>query len=196
MDNNNKAKVAEAILNIISLIPSTNKKQTDNPEKMAEKLIFTASIKSAGVSAALAIPPGPIGFLTVLPDLILIWEIQAQLVSDIAGLYGRQHELTQEKMIYCLFRHTAAHALSRMFIETSSRILVRRASLKVLQNIANRIGVRISQKVIGGGVARFIPFAGPIGIGFYAYYDTANVGNNTIDFFKHEIIIEEAGESD
>ena len=45
------------------------------------------------------------GMLTVLPDLIAIWRIQAQMVSDIAGLYGKEVALTRAHMVYCLFRH-------------------------------------------------------------------------------------------
>lgn len=33
--------------------------------------------------------PGPLGLLTILPDMYAIWRVQAQLVADIAAVYGK-----------------------------------------------------------------------------------------------------------
>ena len=55
-------------------------------------------------------PPGAIGWLTVVPELITVWKLQAQMVADIAGIHGSNSELSRVQMLYCLFRHTAAQA--------------------------------------------------------------------------------------
>ena len=60
---------------------------------------------------SLALPPGPLGYVTILPDLVGIWRIQAQMVADMAGVYGQQAFLSREQMLYCLFRHAAAQAM-------------------------------------------------------------------------------------
>jgi len=44
------------------------------------------------------------GHADVLRISVAIWRIQAQLVSDIAGLYGKDLQLTRSHMVYCLFR--------------------------------------------------------------------------------------------
>ena len=90
-------------------------------------------------------------------------------------------------------RHSAAHAFRKIVIEeVGGRILVRRTSLRILQNIVKKIIPRITQKVIGKAISRFMPFVGSIGIGFYAYYDTIHVGKNSIELFKMDIIIDDA----
>jgi hypothetical protein len=49
--------------------------------------------------------PGQLGLLTVLPDLVAMWRIQSQLVSDIAAVYGKTANLGREHMLWCLFKH-------------------------------------------------------------------------------------------
>ncbi len=72
----------------------------------------------AVLSGSLALPPGPFGMLTVLPDLYLIWKTQRQMVADIFALYGRTAELTRMHMLYCLFRHAASQVLRDVAVRT------------------------------------------------------------------------------
>ena len=58
--------------------------------RAAEKIVREAAQKAAFLSGSLALPPGPIGMLTVLPDLYLIWKVQRQMVADIFALHGRE----------------------------------------------------------------------------------------------------------
>ena len=44
-------------------------------------------------------PPGPLGWLTIAPELLAVWKIQAQMVSDLAGVYGKAATLTREHMV-------------------------------------------------------------------------------------------------
>jgi hypothetical protein len=37
----------------------------------------------------MALPPGPLGLATVIPDLLAIWKLQQQLVADIAAVFGK-----------------------------------------------------------------------------------------------------------
>jgi hypothetical protein len=57
--------------------------------------------------------------------------------------------------------------------------------------VLRRIGVRITQRLAGGAIARWLPIVGALGVGAYAYYDTGQVAETTIDLFRHEIEVEE-----
>ena len=83
--------------------------------------------RAAALSGTLALPPGILGMLTVLPDLVAIWRIQAQLVADIAGLYGRNMQLTRTHMLYCLFRHATSHVARDVAVRAGQRLVVQRA---------------------------------------------------------------------
>src|SRR5215475_4069711 len=90
---------------LLAEIPETQEIESRTPEERAREIARNAAIKAAMLSGGLALPPGPLGLLTILPDLYAIWKIQAQMVADIAGAYGKKGYLNREQMLYCLFRH-------------------------------------------------------------------------------------------
>jgi hypothetical protein len=60
----------------------------------------------------------------------------------------------------------------------------------LIRTITRRIGARLAQKAAGRGVARWIPVVGAVGMGAYAYYDTAQVAATAIDLFEGVIEVE------
>ena len=176
--------LATAALDIAGRIPASEQAASPEPLQAAQALTRAAANKAAMTSGTLALAPGPFGILTVLPDLLAVWRIQSQLVSDIAAVYGQSASLSKEHMLYCLFKHSAAQAVRDLAVRAGDRWLVRKASGVVVQNIARRIGVRLSQKVLGNGAARFFPLLGAVGVGGYAYYDTTKVAASAIALFE------------
>jgi hypothetical protein len=176
--------LATAALDIAGRIPASDQLASSEPLLAAQALTRTAANKAAMTSGSLALAPGPFGLLTVLPDLLVVWRIQSQLVSDIAAVYGQTASLSKEHMLYCLFKHSAAQAVRDLAVRAGDRWLVRMASGALVQNIAKRIGVRLSQKVLGNGAARFFPLIGAVGVGGYAYYDTTKVAASAIALFE------------
>jgi hypothetical protein len=88
----------------------------------------------------------------------------------------------------------AAQAVRELIVRVGERFLVRHVSVNVLKAIARKIGIRITHGAIGRGVSRWLPVAGALGVGAYAYYDTGRVAQTTIDLFKHKIEIEPAAD--
>jgi hypothetical protein len=188
--------LTKAVLDLISTVPTTNEPRADDPGARCRSIANTAAAKAAVVSGGLSLPPGPLGMLTILPDLITIWKIQSQMVADIAGAFGKKVMLTREQMLYCLFKHAASQAVRDLVIRVGERVIVRRPTFLILQNILRKIGIGITQRVAGKTLGRWLPVIGAIGIGAYAYYDTAQVGLTTIKLFKEEIEVEpEKGEN-
>jgi len=186
-DDGAGSKIAEAILHFIGRIPSTDELKSDNPLDRARAIATSAATEAAITAGSLALPPGPFGWVTILPELIAIWKIQAQVVADIAGAFGKEAFLTREQVLFCLFRHTAAQAVRDLVVRVGQRVLVRRVSLRTAQAIAKKIGVRITQRAIGKGLSRWLFVVGALGVAGYAYYDTAQVAQTAIELFQQEI---------
>ncbi len=183
-------RVSRAIVRFVARVPVTAEspighQQAITPEARARALSHSAAMKTALAAGGLALPPGPLGWLTILPELTAVWKIQAQLVSDIAGLYGASATLTREHMLYCLFRHTAAQAFRDLAVRAGERILVRRLSSGALQSVARSVGIGITQRTIGKGITRFVPLVGAAGVGAYAYFDTRQVARTAIELFAN-----------
>src|SRR2546425_2918699 len=179
-------RTRDALLELISRVPESSEDRAVDAAMRARELTTAAALKAATISGSLALPPGPLGLVTVLPDLYAVWRVQARLVSDIAAVYG-QAFLSQESMAWCLFRHAAAQAVRDVVTRIGERVVVNRTSLRALETILTRLGVVTTQRLLEKGAARFIPMVGALGVAAYAYYDTGQVGHTAIDLFGREI---------
>ena len=180
-------RTRNALLELISRVPASSEDRVVDAATRARTLTTTAALKAATISGSLALPPGPLGLVTVLPDLYAVWRVQAQLVSDIAAVYGQTAFLSQESMAWCLFRHAAAQAVRDVVTRVGERAVVNILSLRAMETVLARIGVTTTQRVLQKGAARFIPVVGALGVAAYAYYDTGQVGHAAIDLFGTEI---------
>ena len=178
--------LAMAILDIVSAVPLSAEPKSPLPLERARAIRTTAALKTAAVSGTLALPPGPLGIAAIVPDLIAVWRIQAQMVADIAATFGKTGSLAQEHMIYCLFRHAAAQVVRDLMARVGERVVFRQATLRVLQATAQKLGVKVSQRVIAKAAARWVPIIGSLGVAGYAYYDTAQVGATAVELFEKE----------
>ena len=128
-------RVTEVIRDFVASIPPSHERHADDPDKRARAVSQSAARTAALTAGSLAIPPGPLGWLTILPEIVAVWRIQSQMIADLAGVYGVDATLTQEQMMYCLFRHSAAQAVRDLAVRVADRVLVRQASLRVTQRV-------------------------------------------------------------
>jgi hypothetical protein len=154
----------------------------------ARAIAKTAARKAATVSGSLSLPPGPAGWLTIIPDLTMVWKIQSQMVADIAGAFGKESFLAQEQMLYCLFRHAAAHSVRGLAVRAGERVLIKRGPALALETAARKIGLPVARRIAGRGIARWLPVVGAAGVAGYAYYDTMRVADTTIELFRSKVI--------
>ena len=179
-------RVYRAIVDFVSKVPKSKERKARHPEVAARKRANAAARAAALTAGSLALPPGPLGWLTVLPEIVGVWKIQAQMVADIAKLYGRSASLTREHMLYCLFRHSAAQVVRDLVVRSGERLLIQRTSIAVIQGIARRIGVRVSERGFASAVSRWLPVLGAVGVGGYAFYDTTQVAKTAMELFGAE----------
>lgn len=170
-------RVARTIVELVSSIPPTTEVANADPQKRARDLQVKAAMKAAAISGAMTLPPGPWGMALMVPDLLAVWRIQAQLIADTAGVFGKSAVLRREEMFYCLFRHGAAHVCRDLLMDrVGERVLLRRVTVGLLQGVAGKVGMRVAKRVLVKSVARWLPLAGSAGVAAYAYYDTLQIG--------------------
>jgi hypothetical protein len=178
------AALAPAVLEVVSTLPKPRVRKRSDPEAAARQLAAAAALKAALAAGALALPTGVLGWLALLPQLRAVWRIQAQLVVDIAALHGHRGPPTQEQMLHCLFQHRTARAMQALASGMGDRLLATSVSGRVLQLIAQRLAVRLTRAVVGRRMARLLPLAGAVGIGAYAYFETARVASTATALFQ------------
>ncbi|GAA5480827.1 hypothetical protein [Haloferula sargassicola] len=179
--------LSEAILRFLGHIPDSQRHPAASPEEAARRITGAAASRAATTAGVLALPPGPLAWATILPEIIAVWKIQAQMVADIAAVFDKRAQLSREQMLYCLFRHTAAQAVRDLVVRVGERYLVRRASYRSLELAAKKVGIKVTQRALGKGISRIIPLLSAVGVGGYAWYDTARVARTAIELFGSEI---------
>jgi hypothetical protein len=186
-------RASDAIMKLISAVPSSSEVNSSAPHARAKLLARNAARVSASISGGAAMAPGPLGMLTILPDLIGVWKVQAQLVSDIAATYGKTASLTRQHMVYCLFKHSAAQLLRDVIVREGARYLVLPVTVQMMRALVAKIGISLGERTVGKVVARYAPVVGALGVGAYAYYDTKKVAETAIALFSSEIVVKDDG---
>lgn len=184
------ARVSDAIFSIVAAVPASSEVGSNTPAARAHAIALKAGKATAVISGGAALVPGPAGMFTLLPDLIGVWKVQAQMVADIAGVYGKTATLTREQMLYCLFKHMVSHGMRDVVIRAGERFLVRDASLKLLQKLVTSVGAKVTQRTLGKAIARYAPVVGAAGVAAYAFHDTRKVATTAMELFSGEVVLE------
>lgn len=177
-------KIVESIIGSIARIPTTELAASPTPDESARTVAHHAALKAAAAAGTLGLPAGPLGWLTILPEMMKVWQIQTQMVADLAGVYGQTACLSREQMTYCLFRHGAAMAVRDLVVRMGERYLVKHVSLQAFQAIARKVGIQVSQRALGKALSRWVPLVGAAGVAGYAYFDTKQVAKTAIELFS------------
>jgi len=180
-------RVVDAIENVVTGVPESRERSVQDPDAAARMLARKAATRAAALSGALALPPGVFGMLTVLPDLVAIWRIQAQMVADIAGLYGKDMQLTRTHMLYCLFRHAASQLTRDFVVRAGERFVIRQLSGGALRSVLTTVGISVTQRVAGTAASRWLPVVGAAAVAGYAYFDTLQVAKTAVRMLDTEI---------
>ena len=182
--------VTGRVLALVTQPPEPGCVPTARPADAAQRAIEAAATKAALAAGTLALPPGPLGWATIAPEMLAVWQIQRQLVADIAALYGRSAQLGPAQMLWCLFRHTAAQALRDLSVRVGERVLVRPAAQALLQRTAEAVGMHLGRQAASRALSRWVPLVGAAGVGAYAWWDTRQVGRAAVQLFEAEQVID------
>ncbi len=183
-------KVGDAILALVLHVPDSRESQVEQPRAQAHALSRAAARQASLLAGSLALPPGFLGWLTILPELLGVWKLQAQMVADIAAVYGKSTSLGREQMIYCLFKHVSAQLFRDVVVRVGERYVVKAASLAFIQSAARTLGIKVTQNLIGKSVSRLVPLVGAMGVGAYAYFDTSQVAKTAIELFSRDMVVD------
>ena len=176
-DDDRHGPIIDALERVLADIPPAATRPAELPDNAAKAIARRAAKRAALLSGSLALPPGPLGFMTLLPDIYLIWQTQRQMVADIFGVYGRSAELTRTHMLYCLFRHAASQVLRDVAVRGSQRLVIRQLTGGAFRHALGGVGASVSRRIAGNAAGRWIPLAGAAAVGAYAYWDTLQVAS-------------------
>ena len=111
---------------------------------------------------------------------------QIQMVYDIGVANGKQAQITKELLIG-IFITAAGSSAGSMITIQGGKILVRRASLRVIQKLVAMLGGRITQQAAKSAISKWVPIIGAGAMATWTGYMTNNIGKKADELFKLDI---------
>ena len=161
----------------------------DRNPSIEKRIINEYTAKCSSISFAAAIVPGPWGALTIIPDLLLVYKYQIEMISKLSYLNGKEAKVTPELLLYILFEGISKIGISTITIK-GTQVMTKRVGARVLQKIVNALGGSILQKAITKFASRWIPVAGSTAMGIWTGYLTKKIANRASEIFKKDIVDE------
>lgn len=179
-------------------VPKPTETRASRPLQRADAIAKRAAAKAAAISGTLSLPPGPLGLVTVLPDMILVWRIQAQMVVDIAAAFGKADHLSESDITAILFRHVSSAAMADYnrnipidnpeppldLKEIINRMVSKRG--EVINRFATEVTSAAMERLTRRLITRLVPLGGTLIVSAQAALDTGAVAKTAIEMFSGE----------
>jgi hypothetical protein len=160
--------------------------------KNPDEMISTASWKAFGISTAAALPPGPLGLATIIPELMAVTKIQMNLIYAIAAHHKKEGKLNPT-LVLLIFANEAGVEIGKVVTnKMGTSFIIRVLGSGAIRAIAKKIGIRISTRITQKAVGRWIPFIMAPVFGAFSRAMTQRIGEESDRLFSQEIEIEEA----
>lgn len=154
-----------------------------------ESIIDKYSYLNASISGGAGLIPGPFGMAAAVPEIVSIIRNQIAMTADIARAYGYK-EPPKEIIIEALFAASGNIATGLIVIQ-GQKLIVKRASLSVLQKLIQILGGKITQQALKSMAAKWIPLAGATAMAAWSKYSTNKIGKKVKELFSKEIAFDE-----
>jgi uncharacterized protein (DUF697 family) len=172
----------------------------ENPSKRpvagsAEAVISSYANMNALVAGAASMVPGPWGMLSVVPEIILVVRNQLKMIYDLGVIYGKEDAMTRDLLLGVFAYAMGSGALGLVTVK-GSQVLVRRASLRIIQKIVTWLGGKITQRVLKQLISRYLPLLGAAAMAYWARQTTVEIGRAAAELLQKDVQFTEDEVSD
>ncbi len=149
-------------------------------------IIAKYSYLNASISGASGLVPGPFGMLAVVPEIIAVTRNQIAMVYDIGVACGKEDSIDKE-LLMGIFVSATGSAVIGIFTYRGGQLLVKRASLRVIQKLVTILGGKITQQVLKAAIAKWLPVVGAAGMAAWSKYSTDEIAKKAVEIFSYQI---------
>ncbi len=185
-------KITENLEGAFDYIIESRKEYFDkNPDKVPQldnisRIISSCTRNNAAISGGASLVPGPWGMAVIVPELTVVLRNQIRMIYDIGVAHGKKEQITKELLMGIFITALGSSAGSLLVIQ-GQKILVRRASLRVIQKIIAMLGGRITQQALKSAVSKWVPLGGAAAMAIWTGYMTKKIGEQADRLFRLEI---------
>lgn len=185
-------KIASALEDALDHTVETRRAHFEhNPHKRpspldVERIISNYANQNFVVAGASNLIPGPLGVVAALPELTLIMRNQLQMIYDLGVALDKQEEMTSHVLLG-VFASALGEGVVGLATVEGRNLIIKRASLKVVQKILQWLGGKISQRLLKHILAKWVPVAGAVLMAAWSRQSTLELGNRAMKMLQYDI---------
>ena len=194
-------KIANALEGFFESVALTRKQHfVENPTKRPtpqdiDSIVKSYSNQNALIAGATNLIPGPLGMLATLPELVAIIRNQIQMIYDLGVAHGKESNLNAT-LLLGLFSTVMGEGTIGLVAIKGKQLLVKKASVQVIQKVVFWLGGTISQKLLKRFIAKWLPVVGAAAMAIWARQSTINMGKKASEMLAMDIVTSEEGVSE
>ena len=189
-------KIANALEGIFESVALTRKQHfIENPIKRPtsqdiDSIVKSYSNQNALIAGATNLIPGPLGMLATLPELVVIIRNQIQMIYDLGVAHGKESNLNAT-LLLALFSTVMGEGAIGLVAIKGKQLLVKKASVRVIQKVIFWLGGSISQKLLKRFIAKWLPVVGAAAMAIWARQSTMDMGKKASEMLAMDIVTSE-----
>ena len=133
--------------------------------------------------------------LATLPELVAIIRNQIQMIYDLGVAHGKESNLNAT-LLLGLFSTVMGEGTIGLVAIKGKQLLVKKASVQVIQKVVFWLGGTISQKLLKRFIAKWLPVVGAAAMAIWARQSTINMGKKASEMLAMDIVTSEEGVSE
>lgn len=174
------------------VIADRRKHYVENPREVPQRAEVNALINrwantNALVAGAAGLVPGPWGMLAAVPEIMTVVRNQTKMIFDICVAMGQHRHITRELLVGVLLSSMGSGTGSLIAVQ-GGKLLVKRASLRVMQKIIAMLGGKVTQQLLKSMVGKWLPVVGAAAMAAWARYTTKKLGEEACELLSKEIV--------
>jgi uncharacterized protein (DUF697 family) len=194
-------KIANALEGVFESVALTRKQHfIENPTKRPtpqdiDSIVKGYSNQNALIAGATNLIPGPLGMLATVPELVAIIRNQIQMIYDLGVSHGKESSLNST-LLLGLFSTVLGEGAIGLVAIKGKQLLVKKASVQVIQKVVFWLGGTISQKLLKRFIAKWLPVVGAAAMAIWARQSTMSMGEKASKMLAMDIVNVEEGVSE
>ncbi|WP_322487478.1 hypothetical protein [Chloroflexus sp.] len=108
------------------------------------------------------------------------------MLYDIEMAYGKDNVITVELLLGIFGLTLGAGGISLLTMH-ESKVLVRRASLQVIQQIIKSLAGQVTQRLMKATISKWRPIVGAAAVAAWSYSSTNQIGQKAVEIFEKDI---------
>lgn len=167
---------------------SQRKSDVDNSNfspKDVDAIVKKYSKRNMVLAAASSVVPGPLGILGAVPELILNFGNQMNMIYDLGCAHGKENFINKDLLLDIPI--AAFGGNTNLAALQNNKIDLNDTPQDILMKKATELGESIIQKTLKKSIIQFVPVAGPLLMGTWAKMTTSKIANSSSRFLDTKI---------